>query len=70
MGGQKMDTQKSKDTEPNILYLAIKGVISEMKKEDQEKVYQIVRDFENEIEKNKDHAMMALSLLAVKYGYK
>lgn len=70
MGGQKMDMQKSKDTEPNILYLAIKGVISEMKKEDQEKVYQIVQDFENEIEKNKDHAIIALSLLGTKYGYK
>lgn len=64
-----MDIQKSKDSQPNALYYAIKGVISEMKKEDQEKVYQIVQDFENEIEKNKDHAIIALSLLATKYGY-
>lgn len=70
MGGQKMDMQKSKDTEPNILYLAIKGVIAGLNKEDQKKVFEIVDDFEYEIETNKDHAMIALSLLAAKYGYK
>lgn len=37
MGGQKMDMQKSKDTEPNILYLAIKGVIAGLNKEDQKR---------------------------------
>lgn len=63
-----MDTQKSKDTVPNILYLAIKGVIAELCKEDQKKVFEIVEDFEYEINTNKDHAMMALSLLAAKYG--
>lgn len=70
MGGQKMDMQKSKDTEPNILYLAIKGVIASLNKEDQKKVFEIVEDFEYEIETNKDHAYIALSLLAAKYGYK
>lgn len=32
-----MDMQKSKDTEPNILYLAIKGVIAGLNKEDQKR---------------------------------
>jgi hypothetical protein len=65
-----MDTQKSKNAEPNVLYLAIKGVIADLNKEDQKKVFEIVNDFEYKIETNKDHAMIALSLIAAKYGYK
>lgn len=65
-----MGMQKSKDTKPDILYLAIKGVIASLNKEDQKKVFEIVEDFEYEIETNKDHAMIALSLIATKYGYK
>ncbi len=65
-----MGMQKSKVTKSDILYLNIKGAIAGLNKEDQKKIFEIVDDFEYEIETNKDHAMIALGLLAAKYGYK
>jgi len=65
-----MGMQKSKVTKSDILYLNIKGAIAGLNKEDQKKIFEIVDDFEYEIDTNKDHAMIALSLLAAKYGYK
>lgn len=65
-----MGMQKSKVTKSDILYLNIKGAIAGLNKEDQKKIFEIVDDFEYEIDTNKDHAMIALGLLAAKYGYK
>lgn len=66
-----MDIQKSEDVMANVnaLYYAIKGIVSDMKEEeDRDTINRIVNDFEKEVEKNKDHAYVALSLLAAKYG--
>lgn len=65
-----MGMQKSKVTKSDILYLKIKGAIAGLNKEDQKKIFEIVDDFEYEIETNKDHAMIALSLIVAKYGFK
>lgn len=65
-----MGMQKSKVTKSDILYLNIKGAIAGLNKEDQKKIFEIVDDFEYEIDTNKDHAMIALCLLAAKYGFK
>ena len=65
-----MGMQKSKVTKSDILYLNIKGAIAGLNKEDQKKIFEIVDDFEYEIDTNKDHAIIALSLIAAKYGYK
>lgn len=65
-----MVTLKSEDVMANVnaLYYAIKGIVSDMKEEDRDTINRIVNDFEKEVEKNKDHAYIALSLLAAKYG--